>query len=77
MSKKKYKKSIESFDERIKEHREKQLVAPSEEVFHYYEKEIKKFESEKKKKLKFVSKKDKKQIEKRIGKSAVNSSNFK
>ena len=66
MSKKKYKKAIDSFDERIKEHREKQLSAPSEEVFHYFEKEIQKFESEKKKKLKFVSKKHKKQIEKEL-----------
>lgn len=68
MSKKKYKKGIDSFDERIKEHREKQLSAPSEEIFHYFEKEIRKFESEKKKKLKFASKKDKKEIEKDLQK---------
>ncbi len=47
--KKKYKKAIESLDKRIQEHREKQQTTISSELFHYWEKEIEKFEKEKKK----------------------------
>lgn len=50
MAKDKYKKSIESFDKLIAEHREKQKMARNPELFHYYEKEILKFEREKAKK---------------------------
>lgn len=52
--KKKYKKAIESLDKRIAEHREKQKNAPSGELFFYWEKEIDKFEKEKKKKEKWL-----------------------
>lgn len=54
MSKKKYKKAIQSLDKRISEHRKKQKTAKSPELFHYWEKEIKKFEKEKKKKQKWL-----------------------
>lgn len=54
MSKKKCKKALESFDRRILEHKEKQKTAKSPEVFHYWEKEIQKFEKEKKKKQKWL-----------------------
>ncbi len=48
--KSKYRKSIASLDARIAEHREKQRRAPNQELFHYWEKEIEKFEREKRKK---------------------------
>ena len=48
--KKKYKKAVESLDARIAEHMEKQSTAKNPELFHYWEKEIEKFEREKKKK---------------------------
>jgi len=54
VSKKKLKKAIESFDKRISEHKEKQKTAKSSELFGYWEKEIKKFEKEKKKKQKWL-----------------------
>lgn len=50
--KKKYKKALESLEKRIQEHRQKQHVSKSPELFHYWEKEIEKFEREKKKKQK-------------------------
>ncbi len=50
MGKKKYLKSIESLDKRIAEHREKPRSAKSPELFHYWEKEIRKFVQEKRKK---------------------------
>jgi len=52
MSKKKYKKAIESLDKRILEHKEKQKTTKNIELFGYWEKEIRKFEKEKKKKQK-------------------------
>ncbi|MFH1664402.1 MAG: hypothetical protein ABH986_06410 [archaeon] len=54
MSKKKYIKAIESFDKRILEHKEKQKTTKNTELFGYWEKEIKKFEKEKKKKQKWL-----------------------
>lgn len=54
MSKDKYKKAIESLDKRIAEHRQKQKTSTSSGVFHYWEKEIQKFEKEKKKKQKWL-----------------------
>ena len=54
MGKSKYKKAIESLNERIAEHKEKQKTAKSPELHHYWEKEIQKFEREKKKKQKRV-----------------------
>ena len=54
MSKKKYKKAIESLDKRIEEHREKQKTAKSPELFDYWKREIQKFEKEKKKKQKWI-----------------------
>jgi len=54
LSKKKYKKAIESFDQKIAEHREKQKTAKSPELFDYWEREISKFEREKKKKQKWL-----------------------
>ena len=54
MSKKKYRKAIESLDERIAEHREKQATAKNRELFNYWRKEIEKFESEKRKKLRWA-----------------------
>ena len=50
----KYKKSVKAFDKLIAEHREKQRIAKSPELFHYYDKEILKFEREKEKKRKRV-----------------------
>ena len=50
----KYQKSVASLDERIAEHREKQRHAKSPELFHYWEKEIQKFEREKRKKRKWL-----------------------
>ena len=50
MSKKKYKRAIESFDRRIAEHEEKRRTAKSPELFGYWTKEIERFEREKKKK---------------------------
>ena len=52
--KKKRKKAIESLDKRISEHKEKQKTAKSPELFHYWQKEIEKFEKEKKKKRKWI-----------------------
>lgn len=52
--KKKYRKAISSLDKRISEHKEKQKTAKSPELFHYWEKEIQKFEREKKKKEKWL-----------------------
>lgn len=52
MSKAKYKKAVESLDKRIAEHREKQRTAKYPELSHYWEKEILKFEQEKKKRQK-------------------------
>lgn len=54
MGKDKYKKAIESLDRRIAEHKEKQRTARSPEAFHYWEKEISKFEREKRKKQKWL-----------------------
>ena len=54
MSKKKYKKAIESLDKRIFEHREKQKAAKAPEMFWYWEREIEKFEKEKRKKRKWL-----------------------
>ncbi|MFH1663982.1 MAG: hypothetical protein ABH986_04210 [archaeon] len=54
MNKKKYKKAIESLDKRILEHKEKQKTAKNSGLFGYWEKEIKKFEAEKKKKQKWI-----------------------
>ncbi len=54
MSRSKYKKAIKSLDKRIAEHREKQRTAKGPEIFHYWEKEIQKFEKEKKKKQKWL-----------------------
>ncbi|MCX6802594.1 MAG: hypothetical protein NT067_05810 [Candidatus Diapherotrites archaeon] len=54
MSKKKYGKAVESLEKRIAEHREKQSTAKSPELFNYWQKEIEKFELEKKKKLKWA-----------------------
>ncbi len=54
MSKRKLKKAIESFDKRISEHKEKQKTSKNPELFSYWEKEIKKFEKEKKKKQKWL-----------------------
>lgn len=54
MSKKKYKKSIKSFDKRIAEHREKQKITERPELIYYWEKEIQRFEREKKKKQKWL-----------------------
>lgn len=54
MSKKKYRKAIESFDKRIAEHREKQKSAKGIEQFDYWEREIQKFKKEKKKKQKWL-----------------------
>lgn len=54
MGKDKYKKAIESLNKRIDEHREKQLTTKNPELFHYWEKEISKFEKEKKKKQKWI-----------------------
>jgi len=54
MSKKKYQKAIESLEKRISEHKGKQRTAKSPELFHYWEKEISKFEKEKKKKQKWT-----------------------
>lgn len=53
-SKKKLKKGVESLEKRIAEHKEKQKTAKSPELYRYWEKEIKKFEKEKKKKQKWV-----------------------
>lgn len=50
--KKKYRKALESLEKRIAEHRKKQFTAGNLELFHYWEKEIEKFEREKKKKQK-------------------------
>jgi len=50
MSKKSIKKGIKSLERQIGAHRKKQEVSVSPELFHYYEKEILKFEMEKKKK---------------------------
>ena len=58
MSKSKYKKAVESLDKRIAEHKEKQRIAKSPEFFHYWEKEIQKFEKEKKEKAKMAVKKN-------------------
>jgi len=52
MSKNKYKKAIESLEKRISEHREKQLTAKYPELHHYWDKEIQKFEKEKRKRQK-------------------------
>lgn len=52
--KKRYKKAIESLDKRIAEHKEKQSKSKGSEQFYYWEKEIKKFEREKKKKQRWV-----------------------
>jgi len=54
VSKKKYKKAIESFNKRIAEHKEKQKTAKSMEQFDYREREIQKFNREKKKKQKWL-----------------------
>lgn len=54
MSKKKYKKGIESINKRIQEHKEKQRTAKSQEQHHYWGIEIKHFEREKKKKQKWL-----------------------
>ncbi len=50
MSKKKYRKAIESLDKRIAEHEEKKRTAKSPELFDYWKKEVGKFERERKKK---------------------------
>ena len=52
MSRGRYKKAVESLGKRIGEHRFKQRMAGSPELFHYYEKEIGKFERERLKKKK-------------------------
>lgn len=52
--KKKYTKALESLEKRIAEHRQKQQTAKKPELFHYWEKEIEKFEREKKKKQKWL-----------------------
>lgn len=54
MSKDKYKKAIKSLDKRIEEHREKQKTARFPELRQYWEKEIRKFEEEKKKRQKWL-----------------------
>ena len=54
MSKKKYRKAIASFDKRISEHKEKQKAAKSQELFHYWQREVEKFKREKKKKQKWL-----------------------
>jgi len=54
MGKDKYKKAVESLNKRIAEHRQKQYAAKSPELFHYWQKEISKFEREKKKKQKWL-----------------------
>lgn len=46
--------SVDSLNKRIAEHKEKQQTAKSREFFHYWEKEIQKFEREKKKKQKWL-----------------------
>jgi len=52
VSKSKYRKAIESLDKRIEEHREKLSTAKYPELHHYWEKEIRKFELEKRKRQK-------------------------
>lgn len=54
MGKDKYKKAMESLDKRIAKHKEKQKTAASPELFHYWKKEIRKFEKEKRKKQKWL-----------------------
>lgn len=54
MNKGKYKKALESLNKRITEHIQKKRTAKSPELFHYWEKEIAKFEKEKKKKQKWL-----------------------
>ena len=54
MGKKKFLKGIESLEKRIAEHKEKMDSAMSPEIFHYWEKEVQKFEQEKRKKQKKV-----------------------
>lgn len=54
MAKEKYKKAVESLERRIAEHKEKQRTGKSPELFHYWEKEIRKFEREIRKKRKWI-----------------------
>ena len=54
MSKNKYRKAIESLDKRIEEHREKLGTARYTELHQYWEKEIRKFENEKRKRQKWI-----------------------